>query len=105
MHITLSPTRRDGRPTFERQGDTLLINGEAFDFSGIPEGATLPAEAVASDWIAGPVSREGGVLHFTLLLSHGANAPEAARFPQPVTVTSDGPITLPAYEIEEGSAE
>ncbi|OWV60001.1 hypothetical protein CDZ98_09135, partial [Mameliella alba] len=48
MQITLSPVRREGRPTFERLGDTLVIDGETFDFSGVPEGAQLPAEAVAS---------------------------------------------------------
>ncbi|OWV58337.1 hypothetical protein CDZ98_15060, partial [Mameliella alba] len=48
MQITLSPVRREGRPTLERLGDALVIDGETFDFSGVPEGAQLPAEAVAS---------------------------------------------------------
>ncbi|MBV6637031.1 MAG: hypothetical protein KI788_14140 [Mameliella sp.] len=97
MQITFSPVRRDGRPSIEVLGEALIIDGETFDFSAIPEGATLPAEAVASDWINGPVERIGGELHLTLLLSHGANAPTATLFPAAMTPT-DGPIALPAYE-------
>lgn len=100
MNLTFSPMRRDERLTLVRIGDTLTINGGTFDFSAIPEGATLPAEAIDSDWIAGPVERIGGVLHVTLILPHGGNAPEATRFPAPITVTGNGTITVPVYEIE-----
>jgi hypothetical protein len=88
----------DTRPTVTRSGDTLTIDGESFDFSGVPDGATLPAEAIASDWFPGPVERIVGVLHLTLRLSHGANAPESTRFPAPITLTQDGPVELPIYD-------
>ena len=52
MHITLSPSRRDDRLTLSKKGDTLTINGEAFDLSAIPDGATLPRDAVACEWPA-----------------------------------------------------
>ncbi|MCR9276320.1 hypothetical protein PVW46_14455 [Mameliella sp. AT18] len=107
MQITLSPVRREGRPTLERLGDALVIDGETFDFSGVPEGAQLPAEAVASDWLAGPVTRIAGELHLALALSHGANAPQETLFPDPVQVASDGAVPLPPYdatEAEEASA-
>lgn len=97
MHITLAPVRLDTRPAITRSGDTLIIDGESFDFSGVPEGATLPAEAIASDWFPGPVERIDGVLHLTLRLSHGANAPEATRFPAPITLTASGPVELPIF--------
>jgi hypothetical protein len=104
MQITLSPARRDARLDLSRNGDTLTINGEAFDFSPLPEGATLPAEAIASDWFAGPVERIDGVLHVALILSHGANAPEKTLFPAPLILAGDGPVSLPPFDAEEVDA-
>lgn len=95
MHITLSPVRMDEPLTVSRTGDTLTPNGETFDFSALPEGGTLPAEAIVSDWIVGPVSRVNGELHLTLRLPHGANPSRAVAFPEPLTVLEDGPIPLP----------
>lgn len=100
MHITLSPSRRDDRLALSKTGDTLTINGEAFDLSAIPNGATLPREAVACEWFASDIERIGGVLRLTLILPHGANAPHETRFPEPIDAT-DGPIALPAYEVAE----
>ena len=107
MHITLSPIRSDAALSLHRAGDVLTINGEALDLSAIPEGATLPAGAVACDWIAGPISRSGGVLHLTLLLPHGPipqPAPPEARavtHPAPLSLTGDGPVTLPCWAPED----
>lgn len=95
MHITFSPQRRDDLLSLEKQGDILVVNGDSFDFSGIPDGGTLPADAVACEFIVGDVSRINGELYLTILLPHGANAPEAVRFPEPIQVTNDGPIQLP----------
>ncbi len=99
MQITLSPMRRDDRLDLRLAGDVLTINGEAFDFSALPDGATLPREAVTSDWLASDVERIGGVIHLTLILPHGADAPQETLFPVAI-VAGDGPITLPAYETE-----
>ena len=100
MYIKLSPQRSDNALNLAKEADTLIINGEAFDFTALPEGATLPKDAINSDVIISDVERIDGVLHLTVLLPHGANAPESTRFPQPITVTQDGPITLPVYDIE-----
>ena len=100
MQITLTPQRRDDTLTLTRSGDVLTINGEAFDFTAIPEGCTLPRDAVACDWLAGNVTRSGGVLHLTLILPHGADAPQATLFPAALTLTGDGPVALPPYENE-----
>jgi hypothetical protein len=81
--------------TVSRTGDVLTLNGQAFDFSQLPEGATLPAEAIDSEWVVGPVSRIDGDLHLTLRLPHGANPSRAVAFPEPIHVTEDGPIPLP----------
>ena len=100
MQIHFSPMRRDGRLTASVSGDVLTINGEAFDFGPITEGATLPREAVSSEWLASDVERTGGEIVLTLICPHGANAPEATRFPQPVTVAS-GSVPVPAFEVAE----
>jgi hypothetical protein len=97
MHISFSPVRCDHRPSFTVTGDTLTINGEAFDFSGLPEGATLPQTAVSCDWLASDVERIGGDIHLTLILPHGAGAPAETLFPDPVSVP-DGPVPLPPHE-------
>lgn len=106
MKISFSPMRRDDTLTLSKNGDTLAINGEAFDLSGIPEGATLPRDAVDCEWLASDVERIDGALHMTLILPHGADAPHEALFPEPLTVTSDGPIELPAVSlVQEGQIQ
>lgn len=95
MYITLSPIRMDETLTAARTGDVLTLNGEAFDFGPLPEGATLPAEAIDSEWIVGPVSRIDGDLHLTLRLPHGPNQSKAVAFPRPLVVMVDGEIDLP----------
>lgn len=100
MQIKLSPVRAEESLSVSRQGDILTVNGEEFDFSPLPDGATLPLEAIDSDWFSGPVERIDGVLHVTLRLPHGANAPEATRFPEPITLTEDGPVSLPPHDGE-----
>lgn len=99
MNIIFTAQRRDDALTLAVSGDTLTINGEAFDFSGVPDGATLPREAVACDMIAGDVERNGsGVLTVPVLLPIGPDAPDAARFPDPMTDVPDGPVALPGEE-------
>jgi hypothetical protein len=99
MIINLSPyLQLPGLPTtlpVSKLGDVLTINGEAFDFSQLPEGATLPAGAIGSGHFEGPVGRINGELHLTLRLPHGPNPSQAVAFPQPITVTQDGPVEMP----------
>ena len=95
MQINFSPVRRDTPLTVVKQGDTLVVNGTEFDFSAVPEGATLPADAIDSDLFVGPVSRANGELSLTLMLPHGPNPSQAVAFPQPITVNADGPVELP----------
>ena len=101
MKLTLSPTRRDETLTASKAGDTLTLNGEAFDFSPLEEGETLPADAIDSEWIVGDVTRTDGVLHITLRLPHGANAPEETRFPETIIDPPDGEIALPPHSNPE----
>ncbi|MGN6142416.1 MAG: hypothetical protein ACTHOP_02370 [Mesorhizobium sp.] len=76
-------------------GDVLTVNGDVLDFSGLPDGATLPAGAVDCEWIVGPVERIAGEIHLTLLLPHGPAPSAAVAFPEPIMVTVDGPVDVP----------
>lgn len=95
MQIKLSPQRRDDALTASKAGDVLTLNGAAFDFAQLPEGGTLPANAIDSEWIIGDVSRVNGELHLTLRLPHGPNPSQAVAFPAPLNITANGPIALP----------
>ena len=101
MHIKLSPMRHDTPLTLARAGDVLTINGTAYDFTALPEGATLPRDAVACDVLASDVERKGGALNLTLRLPHGPNAPHETRFPAPIIDPPDGPVALPVYDIPQ----
>ncbi|WP_414156577.1 hypothetical protein [Pseudomonas sp. BNK-30] len=108
MVINFSPVRMSEQVMVDREGDVLRINGEVFDFGPLLEGATLPVDAIASEWFAGSVDRIGGELHITLALPHGADAPEETRFPQPIIMDFDGAVPLPPYNaqpVEDSSDE
>lgn len=104
MQITLIPIRMETALTLDVKGDALILNGETLDLSGVPEGATLPRDAVDCDWLASDVARIEGRLHLTLVLPHGANAPEQTLFPAAIVITADGPVALPPYDSEEPAA-
>ena len=95
MHIILLPQRRDDTLTVSKQGDTLTVNGIAYDFSVIPDGATLPASAVDCEFITGDVERISGVLHISLILPHGPNPSQEVAFPAPIINPPDGVLELP----------
>lgn len=105
MKIKLSPIRADYTLEVVVAGDVLLINNQSFDFTQLPEGATLPTEAIDSDYFVGPVERINGELHLTLRLPHGANPPQHVAFPEPIHVTEDGPVALPFDAPQEEVAE
>jgi hypothetical protein len=95
MKINLSPQRRDDALTIIKNGDVLTINGTEYDFTQLPDGGTLPAEAVDCEFVIGSVNRVNGKLELTLLLPHGASASEAARFPEPIIDPANGEVELP----------
>ena len=101
MIVKLSPVRSDLTLVVTKSGDTLVINGKAYDLSRLPGGATLPAEAIGDGFIIAPVERIDDSLIVTLKLPHGADAPEEARFPVDIVNPADGPVTLPGIEAAE----
>ena len=75
-------------------GSALTVNGIALDFSPLTEGDVLPIGATP-DFIVSDVKNQGGALHLSLLLPLGPDASHVARFPQPITITKNGPVELP----------
>lgn len=72
-----------------------MVNGTVYDFTQLTNGSTLPREAIDCEWICGNVERINGELVIPILLPHGPDASEQARFPEPLTVTNDGQVVLP----------
>lgn len=95
MRLSFSPQRREGALTVHKQDDLLTINGEAFDFSELPNGGTLPAGSVDCEWIVGDVIRVNGEIGLTLLLPHGANPSPVVAFPEPMVDPADGDLAIP----------
>ncbi|MFG0541711.1 tail fiber assembly protein [Pseudomonas sp. YQ_5] len=98
MLIKLSPVRSDVSLSVSKSGDTLEVNGVALDFSRLPDGATLPAEAVGCEFVIAPVQRINGGLVLTLMLPHAADAAQGARFPVDL-YPADGQVQLPGLEL------
>ena len=94
--LKLSPVRSDSEAALVAiKGASLVISGAEFDFSFLNDGDTLPNAAIESDVICSDVTRTGDTIELTIRLPHGPDAPESVRFPQPILVEQDGPITLP----------
>lgn len=95
MLINLSPIRSDRDLEITKTGETLTINGVPYDFSQLPEGATLPREAIGCEFIVSDVNRVNGQIELTLLFPIRANASLEARFPEPINTITDGQVVLP----------
>ena len=95
MRLTFSPIRSDTTVNITKTGETLTINGVPYDFSNLPNGATLPREAIGCEFIISDVNRVNGEIELTILLPHGVNASHEARFPEPIIKNNDGQVVLP----------
>lgn len=94
IKLNFNPVRADEKTTASLEGLTLTVNGEAFDLSGIPDGATVQHEVIQN------CTRNGDDFELTIALTHGANAPTETRFPQPVEITADTWELGYIYELE-----
>lgn len=99
MKIAFSPIRHDEPLSLACKGDVLTINGQAFDFSPIPEGAVLPQAATGSDWITSGVTRKDGHILLSVMLPHGELADGYVFSPAPITA-EDGEISLPEPKVK-----
>jgi len=96
LTLNLSPVRSDEETVASLAGTVLTVNGMDYDLSELPDGA------VAQHPDLGKVTRNGNEYTCTIKLSHGSNAPEETRFPQPIVLTNhSGVIDLPIYDIVE----
>jgi len=99
MLIHLSPQFSSERLSVVVTGEVVTLNGEDFDFTPLEPGGSLPLEALNSPWFVRDVQRDStGELVLTLLFPHATDAPYDSRFPQPISVTGDGPVSLPPAE-------
>ncbi|MFP5424685.1 MAG: tail fiber assembly protein [Gammaproteobacteria bacterium] len=103
MIIKLSPVRSDSMLSVFESNDILEINSVSLDFSRLPDGATLPVEAVGCESVIAPVERVNGELVLTLMLPHAADAPHAARFPLDL-YPDDGKVQLPGLDLGDRQA-
>lgn len=55
-------------------GDVITIDGEAYDFSELPEGHYVGG--IPCPWIVGQVRREGGDIHITVIQTYRPAEPE-----------------------------
>ena len=94
MQITLSPQVSGSTLAASVSGDVLTVNGVDYDFSGMNDGDLLPPEAIEGNFVVGNVTKAGGVVSVTLRMPIDRTAPDSAKFPDPVTVTS-GAVPLP----------
>lgn len=100
MKISFSPQLRTAPIAVSVIGDVIEIEGVVYDFGPLAEGDILPRSAVNCPWLVSDVIRQGGDICLTLILPHGAAAPQATLFPKRITVTADGPVALPLFEVE-----
>jgi len=114
MKLILYPQRRDDELSLSLNGERLTISGDVLDLSTIPDGATVPMEAIDNPFICGPIERIDGELHVSLLLPRATpfgvfDEEGTMRQPFEVTVTQDGEISLPvepkADQEEEANAD
>lgn len=95
MNIKLVPQINGGNLELVKSGSTLVINGEAFDFSPMSEGSILPRDAITSDWFVGDVGMNDGVISMALIFPIPLNYSPEQAFPEPLTSIPDGPVALP----------
>ncbi|WP_226501388.1 hypothetical protein [Pseudomonas sp. MWU16-30322] len=95
MNIVLVPQRRDDTLVIIKSGETLILNGEVFDFSLMGNGDTLPQAAIHSDWFASDITRIDGELEITLILPLPINYSPEQAFPAPLENVPDGRVAFP----------
>lgn len=101
MKIILVPQQSSAELVLSREGDSLWLNGEEFDFSPLTEGATLPWKAMPMDKFADDANRVDGQLILSVYMPYkDPDAHESIRFPDPVVMTEDGHVPLPT-EVED----
>lgn len=92
FEISFSPVRAEGHLSVAVEGETIILNGTAYDLGPLAEGDVLPPFAPE---VQGPVTRRAGLIRVNLFLPHGPDAPEAVRFPASVQDPAAAPGLVP----------
>jgi hypothetical protein len=101
MHLTLLPQHGlPGQPEMALHvaGDTLTIDGTAYDLSAVPEGGEGWPEDESP--FIGPITRMNGKIHLTVIARLGDTAANDQGGPW-VLENASGNIALPAQRIKE----
>jgi hypothetical protein len=99
MILTLVP--QWGRPetALSAAGDVLTRGGVSYDLSSVPEGGEgwppLPAPGEDHTFI-GPIRRIDGVIHATMIVHLGDDAPQDQPDAPWIVEAADGAVTIPA---------
>ena len=108
MNLTFSPQRGLlGQPetAIVVSGDTIIVDGTAFDLSAVPEGGE--AEPEGEHPFAGKITRQSGKIHASVRIILG----ETADPRQPTDLAhwsleaADGPVDLPILRRPERDEE
>jgi len=105
MHLTLSP--QQGLPgqaeiTLHVAGDVLTIDGTDYDLAPVPEGGEGWPEGDSP--FLGPITRQGGVIHATIIARLGDDAAPDQGGPW-VIGNAAGDVTIPAARSTQEDAE
>lgn len=95
VNINIITSITTERASFEKRGDSLIINGDEFDFSPLLEGERIPMHAIQSDFMAGAVERHNGVLIIPIRLPVSEALASMIGIPGPILDAPDGPLDLP----------
>lgn len=95
MRIKLQANRCDDTLEVIKNGNILIVNGEAFDFSPMADGDTLPYGAITSTWFPADVEHTRGELVVTLMLPNPRNYSPEQAFPVDLIDVQDGPVLFP----------
>lgn len=105
MKIQLSPIRSQLSLSMRVDGDIININGDVLDFSNLPDGGEYPPESIHNEFVIGGVRRADGEICITVMSPYiNPNAPTSVTFPEPLTITADGPVTLPEQREKEAES-
>lgn len=96
MLIKLIPCRTDDFTlTLTKEGDSLIVNGECYDFSQIENGDVLPAGAAKGEYFRWDITRDNGQLIIPINFPLPANYSYAQAFPAPIEAVVEGAVRLP----------
>ena len=80
-------------------GDTITINGDVIDLSGLADGDKLFGSAVDHPLVVGIIERNGPEITIPILFPITYGASLNARFPADIVMVADGPVILPKTEV------